>query len=76
VFQSSAREFYDEKTAGGDHSALRKLGNRWLGVLWHCLAKGVLYDEASCWTGCARTTRPRPGPSPRDNPWRISARDH
>jgi hypothetical protein len=43
-----AREFYDEKTAAGDnhHSALRKLGNRWLEVLWHCLAKGVRYDEA------------------------------
>jgi hypothetical protein len=43
-----AREFYDEKTAAGDnhHSALRKLGNRWLEVLWHCLHKGVCYDEA------------------------------
>jgi hypothetical protein len=43
-----AREFYDEKTAAGDshHAALRKLGNRWLEVLWHCLHKGVLYDEA------------------------------
>jgi hypothetical protein len=43
-----ARQFYDEKTASGDghHSALRKLGNRWLEVLWHCLDKGVLYDEA------------------------------
>jgi hypothetical protein len=43
-----AREFYDEKTAAGDshHSALRKLGNRWLEVLWHCLHKGVRYDEA------------------------------
>jgi transposase len=43
-----AREFYDEKIAAGDnhHSALRKLGNRWLEVLWHCLHKGVCYDEA------------------------------
>ena len=43
-----AREFYDEKVAAGDnhHSALRKLGNRWLEVLWHCLHKGVCYDEA------------------------------
>jgi hypothetical protein len=43
-----AREFYDEKIAAGDkhHSALRKLGNRWLEVLWHCLHKGVRYDEA------------------------------
>jgi transposase len=43
-----AREFYEEKTAAGDshHAALRKLGNRWLEVLWHCLHKGVRYDEA------------------------------
>lgn len=43
-----AREFYDEKIAADDnhHSALRKLGNRWLEVLWHCLHLGALYDEA------------------------------
>src|SRR3984885_9425379 len=43
-----AREFYDEKVAAGDshNGALRKLGNRWLEILWHCLHKGVLYDEA------------------------------
>jgi len=43
-----AREFYDEKikTGKGHHAALRALGNRWLEVLWHCLTKGVLYDEA------------------------------
>jgi hypothetical protein len=44
-----AREFYDAKIAAGSrhHSALRKLGNRWLEILWHCLDKGVLYDEAT-----------------------------
>jgi hypothetical protein len=43
-----ARESYEEKTAAGDtrHAALRKLANRRLEVLWHCLDKGVLYDEA------------------------------
>jgi hypothetical protein len=43
-----AREFYDAKTTAGDthHAALRKLGNRWLEVLWHCLRLGVTYDEA------------------------------
>jgi Transposase/Transposase IS116/IS110/IS902 family len=43
-----ARQFYDAKIAAGDshHAALRKLGNRWLEVLWHCLHKGVQYDEA------------------------------
>jgi hypothetical protein len=37
-----------QPVAAGDshHAALRKLGNRWLEVLWHCLTKGVLYDEA------------------------------
>ena len=42
-----AREFYDAKIAAGDrhHAALRKLGNRWLEVLWHCLAKNVTYNE-------------------------------
>jgi hypothetical protein len=42
-----ARQFYDEKIAAGNghNSALRKLGNRWLQVLWHCPDKGVPYDE-------------------------------
>jgi hypothetical protein len=44
-----AREFYDSKIAAGKshHAALRALGNRWLEVLWHCLTKGVLYNEAT-----------------------------
>lgn len=43
-----AREFYDAQRAKGKghHAALRALGNRWLEVLWHCLRKGVRYDEA------------------------------
>ena len=54
-----AREFYDEKTTAGDghNSALRKLGNRWLEVLWHCLSKGVRYDEA---VHAANRNRDRP----------------
>jgi transposase len=42
-----ARAFYDHQRARGKthHAALRALGNRWLNVLWHCLTKGVLYDE-------------------------------
>lgn len=42
-----AREFYDTKIAAGKghHSALRALANRWLEILWHCLTKGVRYDE-------------------------------
>ena len=43
-----AREFYDsQRTRGkGHHAALRALGNRWIEILWHCLHRGVLYDEA------------------------------
>ena len=43
-----AREFYDTQRARGKthHAALRALGNRWLEVLWPCLRKVVLYDEA------------------------------
>jgi transposase len=43
-----ARDFYDSQRARGKghHAALRALGNRWLEILWHCLKKGVRYDEA------------------------------
>ena len=43
-----AREFYDGKIAAGKshHNALRALSNRWLEILWHCLTKGVPYNEA------------------------------
>lgn len=43
-----ARAFYDgQRGRGKTHqAALRALGNRWLEVLWHCLRKGVCYDEA------------------------------
>ena len=44
-----AREFYDSQRARGKghHAALRALGNRWLEVLWHCLHRGVAYNEAT-----------------------------
>jgi transposase len=44
-----AREFYDAQRARGKnhHAALRALGNRWLEVLWHCLTRGELDDEAT-----------------------------
>jgi len=46
---SWARAFYDQQRAKGrsHHAALRALGNRWLEVLWHCLMRGLLYDEAT-----------------------------
>jgi transposase len=44
-----AREFYDTQRGRGKthHAALRALGNRWLEILWHCLHKRVLYNEAT-----------------------------
>lgn len=44
-----AREFYDAQRAHGKghHAALRALGNRWLEILWHCLMRDQLYDEAT-----------------------------
>jgi transposase len=43
-----ARAFYDaQRGRGKTHQAApRALGNRWLEILWHCLRKGVRYDEA------------------------------
>jgi transposase len=43
-----ARDFYDTQRARGKthHGALRALGNRWLEILWHCLIRDQLYDEA------------------------------
>jgi transposase len=43
-----ARDFYDAQRTRGKthHAALRALGNRWLEILWHCLMRGQLYDEA------------------------------
>lgn len=43
-----AREYYDQQRdrKKNHHAALRALGNRWLEILWHCLKRGVLYDEA------------------------------
>jgi transposase len=44
-----AREFYDAQRGRGKthHAALRALGNRWLEILWHCLTRDQLYDEAT-----------------------------
>jgi transposase len=44
-----AKEFYDAQRVRGKshHAALRALGNRWLEVLWHCLTRQLLYDEAT-----------------------------
>lgn len=57
-----AREFYDSHRARGKthHATLRALGNRWLEVLWHCLTKGVFYDEAIHAANRDRALRPKP----------------
>lgn len=43
-----AHEFYDSKIVAGQtcHAGLRALSNRWVGILWRCLTRGVHYDEA------------------------------
>ena len=45
---SLAKDYYDsQRDRGKDHhAALRALGNRWLEILWHCLQRQVLYNEA------------------------------
>jgi transposase len=46
-----ARAFYDEQRAKGlEHNdALRRLGNRLVGILHGCLKNRTLYDEATAW---------------------------
>ena len=46
-----ARAFYDEQVAKGfEHNdALRRLGNRLVGILHGCLKTRTLYDEATAW---------------------------
>ncbi len=57
-----AREFYDGKRAAGKghQAALRALGNRWLEALWHCLQKGVPYDETTHAANRNRALQPLP----------------
>jgi len=47
-----ARAYYDRRRKAGDtHSkALRRLSNKLLGQLHHCLATGQTYDENAAWT--------------------------
>jgi transposase len=58
---SWARQFYDRHIADhhSHHAALRALGNRWLEVLWHCLTRGIRYDEAVHTANRTRATIPR-----------------
>jgi transposase len=46
-----ARAFYDRRRATGDrhNAALRRLGNKLLGQLHHCLANRQRYDETLAW---------------------------
>jgi transposase len=47
-----ARAFYDELRARGigHNDALRRLGNRLVGILHGCLKTRTLYDEATAWS--------------------------
>lgn len=46
-----ARAYYDKRRATGDthNKALRRLANKLLGQLHHCLETGETYDEAPAW---------------------------
>ncbi|KGN39275.1 IS110 family transposase [Knoellia subterranea] len=46
-----ARVMYDRRRSAGDYhaAALRNLGNRLLGCLWHCMRNGELWDEQTVW---------------------------
>lgn len=57
-----AREFYDAHRARGKthHATLRALGNRWLEILWHCLTKGLRYDENIHIANRNRAMAPKP----------------
>jgi hypothetical protein len=60
-----AMEFYQAKRACGNshNAALRALGNRWLEVLWHCLHKGVRYQEAIHTANRNRALSSQPAPA-------------
>jgi transposase len=60
-----AMEFYQAKRACGNshNAALRALGNRWLEVLWHCLDKGVRYEEAIHTANRNRALSSQPAPA-------------
>ena len=57
-----ARAFYDRKRAAGKshHAAPRALGNRWLQILWHCLQRGLLHNEAVHTANRSRALQPLP----------------
>jgi transposase len=46
-----ARAYYDQRRTAGDkhNAALRRLGNKLLGQLHHCLATGQHYNETLAW---------------------------
>jgi hypothetical protein len=46
-----ARRYYDQRRAAGDthNKALRRLANKLLGQLHHCLAEHATYEEALAW---------------------------
>jgi transposase len=49
-----AAAYYQRRRAAGDghEAALRRLANKLLGQLHHCLTHRVVYDEEKAWAGC------------------------
>jgi hypothetical protein len=54
---AGARAYYDQRRDTGDrhNAALRRLGNKLLGQLHHCLTTGQPYNETLAW--------PQPAPA-------------
>jgi hypothetical protein len=49
----AAAYYQRRRTAGDGHeAALRRLANKLLGQLHHCLAHHVAYDEEKAWAAC------------------------
>jgi transposase len=54
---AGARAYYDARRAAGDHhnAALRRLANKLLGQLHHCLTDHTHYNETTAWTPALAT---------------------
>ena len=54
----AARAYYQARRAAGDghEAALRRLANKLVGQLHHCLSHRVLYDEELAWPPTAPDT--------------------
>jgi transposase len=72
---AGARRYYDQLRAkGAEHDgALRALANRLVGILHHCLAKRITYEEAKVWPIAEAAAHPTNPTLPLDSyrPWDV-----